>query len=53
MTRVSDFKDEMKMNKVATKKSAKDALEVEGVKERAAELEQAMEQLQVEHLPDA
>ena len=42
---LTEAKDEMKMNKVATMRSAKDALEVEGVKERAAELEKEVMRL--------
>merc|ERR1719204_24071 len=40
-----DAKDEVKMNKVATKKNAKDALEVESLKEKAAELEKEVVRL--------
>ena len=36
---------EVKMNKVATKKNAKDALEVESLKEKAAELEKEVVRL--------
>merc|ERR1719189_3570943 len=42
---LTDAKDEVKMNKVATKRNAKEALEVEGVKERAAELEKEVTRL--------
>merc|ERR550534_2200399 len=40
-----DAKDEVKMNKVATKKNAKDALEVESLKEKAVELEKEVVRL--------
>ena len=42
---LTEAKDEVKMNKVATKRNAKEALEVGGVKERAAELEKEVTRL--------
>ena len=44
-SQLMDAKDEVKMNKVATKKNAKDALEVETLKEKAVELEKEVVRL--------